>query len=67
MIHRRLLPLLSDLMTLGPNPIPVKYALNEMGFEMGGFRLPLCEPDAETGDKIMAAVHRQQIDLLATV
>jgi hypothetical protein len=41
--------------------------LNEIGFEMGGFRLPLCEPDDATGDRIMAAVHRQQIDLLATV
>ena len=67
MIHRRLLPLWSDLMTLGPNPIPVKHALNEMGFEMGGFRLPLCEPDEETGGKIMESVRRQQIDLLATV
>lgn len=66
-IHRRLLPLMSDLMTLGPNPIPVKYALNEIGFEMGGFRLPLCDPDAATGERIMEAVHRQHIDLLATV
>ncbi|MEO6197850.1 MAG: 4-hydroxy-tetrahydrodipicolinate synthase [Dehalococcoidia bacterium] len=67
LIHRRLLPLMTDLMTLGPNPIPVKYALNEIGFEMGGFRLPLCEPDEATGARIMDAVHRQQIDLLATV
>jgi 4-hydroxy-tetrahydrodipicolinate synthase len=66
-IHRRLLPLMSDLMTLGPNPIPVKYALNEIGFEMGGFRLPLCDPDPSTGERIMEAVHRQHIDLLATV
>jgi 4-hydroxy-tetrahydrodipicolinate synthase len=66
-IHRRLLPLWSDLMTLGPNPVAIKYALDEIGFEMGGFRLPLCEPDRETGDKIMASVRRQQIDLLATV
>ena len=29
------------------NPIPVKQALNYMGKEVGGYRLPLCEIDAE--------------------
>ena len=29
------------------NPIPVKQALNDMGKEVGGYRLPLCEMDEE--------------------
>ena len=66
-IHRRLLPLMTDLMTLGPNPIPVKYAMRRLGFPVGGFRLPLCDPDEATGERIMAAVRRQQIDLATAV
>ncbi len=66
-IHRRLLPLMSSLMTLASNPIPIKYALNQVGFSVGGVRLPLCEPDAATGEKIVAEVRRHRIDLPVTV
>jgi 4-hydroxy-tetrahydrodipicolinate synthase len=65
-IHRRLLPLNNALMTLSTNPIPVKYALNQIGFRVGPPRLPLCEPDEATGEKIMAEVRRHQIDLPVT-
>ena len=30
-------------MFMDVNPIPVKEALNMMGFDVGGYRLPLCE------------------------
>ena len=43
-IHRRLLPLIDALFCV-TNPIPVKYALNQLGFECGPLRLPMCEPD----------------------
>ncbi len=66
-IHRRLLPLNNALMTLAGNPIPVKYALNQIGFRAGPPRLPMCEPDEATGEKIMAEVRRHQIDLPVTV
>jgi 4-hydroxy-tetrahydrodipicolinate synthase len=66
-IHRRLLPLMQTLMTAAGNPIPVKYALNQLGFRTGGFRLPLVEPSAEAAAKVMAAVRRQRIDLAVTV
>jgi 4-hydroxy-tetrahydrodipicolinate synthase len=62
-IHRRLLPLNNALMTLASNPIPIKYALNQTGFRVGPPRLPLCEPDEATGEKIMAEVRRHHIDL----
>ncbi len=38
------------------NPIPVKYALNVMGFKAGECRLPLCEPSDEVKAKIKAAM-----------
>jgi 4-hydroxy-tetrahydrodipicolinate synthase len=66
-IHRRLLPLNNALMTLASNPIPVKYALNQIGFRAGPPRLPLCEPDEATGQKIMAEVRRHHIDLPVAV
>ena len=66
-IHRRLLPLNNALMTLSTNPIPVKYALNQVGFRVGPPRLPLVEPDEAVGQKIMAEVRRHQIDLPVAV
>jgi 4-hydroxy-tetrahydrodipicolinate synthase len=66
-IHRRLLPLMKTLMTAAGNPVPVKYALNQIGFPVGGFRLPLVEPDATAAEKVMAEVRRQRIDLAVTV
>jgi 4-hydroxy-tetrahydrodipicolinate synthase len=62
-IHRRLLTLNNALMTLASNPIPIKYALNQIGFRAGPPRLPLVEPDEATGEKIMAEVRRHHIDL----
>jgi 4-hydroxy-tetrahydrodipicolinate synthase len=66
-IHRRLLPLMTSLMTIAPNPIPIKYAVRQLGFPVGGFRLPLCEPDEAAAERIMAAVSRYQVDLAVAV
>jgi len=66
-LHRRLLPLINTLMTASTSPIPVKYALNQVGFPAGPVRLPLVEPDAETGERIMAEVRRHHVDLAVTV
>jgi 4-hydroxy-tetrahydrodipicolinate synthase len=30
------------------NPIPIKEAMNRAGFQVGGYRLPLCEMDLDT-------------------
>lgn len=64
--HRRLLPLIHALFFV-TNPIPLKHALAKLGFPVGGLRLPLCEPDEATGERIMAEVRRHQIDLPVTV
>ncbi len=61
-IHRRLLPLV-DAMFLVGNPIPLKFAMNHLGFRVGGTRLPLCEPDEKTAAAILATLKRHAIDL----
>ncbi|TMF44275.1 MAG: 4-hydroxy-tetrahydrodipicolinate synthase [Chloroflexi bacterium] len=40
-IHQGLLPVIKTLMTTAANPVPIKTALNAMGFPAGPFRLPL--------------------------
>jgi 4-hydroxy-tetrahydrodipicolinate synthase len=40
-IHLGLLPVIKTLMTTAANPVPLKSALNAMGFAAGPFRLPL--------------------------
>ena len=61
-IHRHLLPLVNSLFVIA-NPIPVKYAVNQVGFRVGGTRLPLCEPDEKTAAQIMDVVAKYKIDL----
>ncbi len=65
--HRGLLPLMTALMTIAPNPIPVKHVLNQIGFEVGGLRLPLYDLDGDSSAKLMAEVRRQKIDLPVSV
>lgn len=38
------------------NPIPVKEALNLMGMEVGGYRLPLTAPSAATKERLQKAM-----------
>jgi 4-hydroxy-tetrahydrodipicolinate synthase len=62
-VHRRLLPLMTALMTIASNPIPVKHALVALGYPVGGFRLPLCDLDAAASSRLMTEVQRHKIDL----
>jgi 4-hydroxy-tetrahydrodipicolinate synthase len=66
-IHRRLLPLMTALMTVATNPIPVKHALNKLGFAAGGVRLPLWDLDEAQSARLMAEVSKHRIDLLVGV
>jgi len=54
-IHRHLLPLVDALFIIS-NPIPVKYAVNYVGFNVGKPRLPLTEPDEKTAAFIKATL-----------
>ncbi len=60
--HRRLLPLINALFLVS-NPIPVKHALNKIGFRVGKPRLPLTEPDEKTAAQIEATLKNYRIDL----
>lgn len=66
-VHRRLLPLMNALMTVASNPIPVKHALNQIGFRAGGFRLPLADLDEAASERLMTEVRRHHIDLAVAV
>ncbi|RJO60977.1 MAG: 4-hydroxy-tetrahydrodipicolinate synthase [Dehalococcoidia bacterium] len=61
-IHRDLVPLFKDLFIVS-NPIPVKYALNHVGFRVGGVRLPLTEPDKKSADIIVNTLNKYHIDI----
>jgi 4-hydroxy-tetrahydrodipicolinate synthase len=61
-IHRGLLPLIDALFVV-TSPIPLKFALNHIGFACGGYRLPLCEPDDAAAERITSELRRHKIDL----
>ena len=61
-IHRRLLPLINALFVIS-NPIPIKYAVNYVGFNVGKPRLPLTEPDEKTVALIKDTLKNYKIDL----
>jgi 4-hydroxy-tetrahydrodipicolinate synthase len=61
-IHRHLLPLISSLFVVA-NPIPLKFALNYLGFPVGKPRLPLVEPDEKSAEIIRATLKDYKIDL----
>ena len=45
------------------NPIPIKYALNHLGFAVGKPRLPLTEPDAKSEAHIETTIKGYRLDL----
>ncbi len=61
-IHRHLLPLVNALFVVS-NPIPVKYALNHVGFRVGKPRLPLVEADERSAAVIEVTLKGYKIDL----
>jgi len=61
-IHRHLVPLVNSLF-IQPNPAPLKYALNHLGFNVGKPRLPLIEPDEKSAAIIRETLKKYKIDL----
>ncbi len=61
-IHRHLLPLINVLFIVS-NPVPLKWALNYVGFPVGKPRLPLIEPDEESANLIQTILKDYEIDL----
>ena len=60
--HRRLHAIFKVQFIIS-NPIPVKYALNRVGFKVGNPRLPLVPPDDASAAKIDEVLDRYDIDL----
>ena len=54
-LQLEMLPL-SDALFCEVNPIPVKYAMNVLGWEAGPCRLPLVEPSDAHKEKIEQAL-----------
>ncbi len=61
-MHRYLLPLINALFIVS-SPIPIKYALNHIGFNVGKPRLPLTEPDEKSAAFIRDTLKNYHIDL----
>jgi 4-hydroxy-tetrahydrodipicolinate synthase len=61
-IHHHLLSLFNILFIIS-NPIPIKYALNYVGFGVGVPRLPLIEADEKSKSLIETALRNYHLDL----
>jgi len=60
-IHRELIPLVRALF-LTTSPIPLKAALNAVGFPVGKPRLPLVELEAKQAESLRALLGRMHLD-----
>ncbi|MGQ9545780.1 MAG: 4-hydroxy-tetrahydrodipicolinate synthase [Dehalococcoidia bacterium] len=61
-IHRKLLPLVNALFIVA-NPMPVKWALNYVGFPVGKPRLPLIELDERSANLMKSTLSNYRVDL----
>ena len=62
--HRRMLPLFKALFWI-TNPVPVKYAVNRSGFNVGSTRLPMWEPDANIRSRFDEVLNLYEMDIRA--
>ena len=65
-IHHRLMPLV-DALFFAPSPIPLKYALNRVGMQVGNARLPLVPIDERSQAVMDAALAATRVDLPVAV
>ncbi|MDD5311662.1 MAG: 4-hydroxy-tetrahydrodipicolinate synthase [Dehalococcoidia bacterium] len=61
-LHRHFIPLVNTMFMIG-SPMPIKYAINYLGFKVGKPRLPLVEPDEKTRAAIEQMLKNYKIDL----
>ncbi|MDP6452334.1 MAG: 4-hydroxy-tetrahydrodipicolinate synthase [SAR202 cluster bacterium] len=60
--HRRLLPIFKAIFWV-TNPVPIKYAVNRAGMDIGGTRLPLWGPDDAFKARFDPVMDEYDIDL----
>jgi 4-hydroxy-tetrahydrodipicolinate synthase len=56
-LHEEMAPAF-DLLRVTTNPIAIKTALNLLGHEVGGFRLPMVDPSDEEAEQVRACLER---------
>jgi 4-hydroxy-tetrahydrodipicolinate synthase len=56
-----------EILKVAPNPIAIKAALNLLGHEVGGLRLPLVEATAEERERVRGCLERLRLLEPATV
>lgn len=61
-IHRRLCRV-TDACFLNGSPSTIRYVMRQLGFAIGEPRLPVVEPDAATGAKVMAELRKHRLDV----
>jgi 4-hydroxy-tetrahydrodipicolinate synthase len=47
-----------DLLKIATNPIPIKAAMNLLGHDLGGYRLPMVEPTEQELDAVRSCLER---------
>lgn len=60
--HRRMLPIFNALFWV-TNPIPIKYAVNRAGFDVGKPRLPMIEAPEDFRKKFDPVMDKYEVDL----
>lgn len=60
--HRRMLPFFKAIFWV-TNPVPIKYAVNRAGMDIGETRLPLIGPDESFKSKFDSVMDNYQVDL----
>jgi 4-hydroxy-tetrahydrodipicolinate synthase len=60
-LYRRLVPI-NDACFLNGNPSTIRYVLRQLGYEIGNPRLPVVEPDAAMGARVMAELQNARLD-----
>ena len=61
--HLRFLPVCNGMTGIASNPIPLKYAMNKVGFYVGQPRLPLIPADDEMASQVDKLLETFSIDL----
>ena len=61
-IHRRLVPV-TNAAFLNGSPSTIRYILRQLGCAIGAPRLPVVEPEAAVGAKVMAEIRKHRLDV----
>ena len=56
-----------DLLKITTNPIPIKAAMNLLGHELGGYRLPMVDPTEQELDAIRSCLERAGVLQAASI